>query len=292
MLTTSDKPGLSFVPRDVLKAMEKISRAGFDVWLVGGALRDFLLGIEPRDWDLATTASSAEIISLFPSVIPVGISHGTVQVHTRTRDIEVTSFDASQGAGIVNDLSRRDFTINSIALSYPDGLLLNPNSGRQDLAAGVIRGVGEPLARFLEDPLRIVRAARMSGIYGFRIEPDTLEAMSKCSKKLEDVSGERIRDEILKILTSENVSGAFGLLRQSGALAIVIPALGAAAHIESYDRAGVSLLDHALACVVNCPERTRVRLAALFHVAAMSSRATPAPEWDPGPEARAWRWKR
>lgn len=284
MLTASDKLGLSFVPRDVVKAMEKISRAGFDVWLVGGALRDFLLGIEPRDWDLATSATSAEIISLFPSVIPVGISHGTVQVHTRTRDIEVTSFDASQGAGIVKDLSRRDFTMNSIALSYPDGLLLDPNDGRRDLEAGVIRGVGEPLARFLEDPLRIVRAARMSGIYGFRIESQTLEAMSKCSKKLEEVSGERIRDEIIKILTSENVSGAFELLVQSGALAVVIPALGAAADIEFYDGAGVSLLGHALACVVNCPQRSRVRLAALFHVAAMSC-GTRAPQEDPRPQS-------
>ncbi len=278
MLTTSAKPGLSFVPQDVLKAMERISRAGFDVWLVGGALRDFLLGIEPRDWDLATNAASAEIISLFPTVIPVGIRHGTVQVHTRTRDIEVTSFGATGKAGILNDLARRDFTINSIALSYPDGALLDPNAGREDLRAGVIRAVGDAQARFFEDPLRIVRAARMCGTYGFRVEPATFEAMRKGAGKLEEVSGERIRDEILKILTSANLSEAFGLLRQSGALAKLLPALDAAANIEVRKASGLSILDHTLSCIINCPERTRIRLAALFHKAGMSCATRPAQE--------------
>jgi tRNA nucleotidyltransferase/poly(A) polymerase len=85
--------GISFVPDDVLRVMEKIHKAGADVWVVGGALRDFLLEIEPKDWDLATSASTGKIVSLFPGVIPVGIRHGTVQVRTRTRDIEVTSFE-------------------------------------------------------------------------------------------------------------------------------------------------------------------------------------------------------
>ena len=113
--------------------MEIIHKAGFDVWVVGGALRDFLLGVEPKDWDLASSASTGKISSLFSRVIPVGIRHGTVQVHTRTRDIEVTSFEPSGQAGILKDLGRRDFTINSLALSYPDGVLADPNGGREDL---------------------------------------------------------------------------------------------------------------------------------------------------------------
>ncbi|MDR3566822.1 MAG: CCA tRNA nucleotidyltransferase [Syntrophobacteraceae bacterium] len=267
MLITSAKPGLSFVPEDVLKAMEKIRRAGFSVWLVGGAVRDFLRGIQPRDWDLATSAKSVEIISLFPSVIPVGLRHGTVQVHTRIRDIEVTSIAVSKEAGIVEDLARRDFTINSMALSYPEGALLDPNAGRRDLAAGLIRGVGEPAARFLEDPLRIVRAARLCGMYGFQIDPATLEAMIELAPNLAEVSGERIRDEILKILTSPDLFRAFELLRQSGALQILLPSLHPVLPLNG---SGVSILDHTLACILSCPPRIRLRLAALFHKAALS----------------------
>ncbi|MGC9196069.1 MAG: CCA tRNA nucleotidyltransferase [Syntrophobacteraceae bacterium] len=263
MFSTSAKPGLSFIPRDVLAVMERIGRAGFDVWLVGGAPRDFLLGIEPRDWDLATSAPSAAIVSLFPSVIPVGIRHGTVQVHTRTRDIEVTSFAPGGEAGILIDLARRDFTINSIALSYPGGELLDPNAGREDLNAGLIKGVGDPCARFLEDPLRIIRGARISAIYGFRIDQATFEAMEKCGARLESVSGERIRDEFLKILTSREPAIAFVALRQTGTLQRIFPFL---------DRANV--FDETINSITHCPDRIRLRLAALFSKAADSNRAS------------------
>jgi tRNA nucleotidyltransferase/poly(A) polymerase len=274
MFSTSAKPGLSFVPRDVLAVMERISRAGFDVWLVGGALRDFLLGIEPRDWDLATSAPSADIVSMFPSVIPVGIRHGTVQVHTRTRDIEATSFAPGGEAGILKDLARRDFTINSIALSYPEGRLLDPNGGREDLSAGLIRGVGDPCARFLEDPLRIIRGARISAIYGFRIDHETLEAMRTCGDKLESVSGERIRDEFLKILASKEPSIAFAALRQTGALQRLLPFLGRAAEVAVQTVPVRSVFDQTVNSFTHCPDRTRLRLAALFSRAADSSRAS------------------
>jgi tRNA nucleotidyltransferase/poly(A) polymerase len=261
----SDKFGLSFVPGDVLRVMEKIHKAGADVWVVGGALRDFLLGIEPKDWDLATSADTGKIISLFPRVIPVGIRHGTVQVHTRTRDIEVTIFEPSGEAGILKDLGRRDFTINALALSYPDGILIDPYEGRKDLKAGLIRAVENPRARFSEDPLRIVRAARICGTYGFQVDSPTCDAMPEWSGKLENISGERIRDEILKILPAPNMSGAFDLLRKSGALGRLLPALEAAMHIETRPGSGVSIFEHTLACILNCPKRTRIRLAALFH---------------------------
>jgi tRNA nucleotidyltransferase (CCA-adding enzyme) len=245
--------------------MEKIHKAGADVWVVGGALRDFLLEIEPKDWDLATSASTGQIISLFPGVIPVGIRHGTVLVRTRTRDIEVTSFEPPGEAGILKDLGRRDFTINSLALSYPHGVLIDPHLGREDLKAGLIRAVGNPRDRFSEDPLRIVRAARICGIYGFRVDPAAFDAMLELSGKLQSVSGERIRDEILKILPAANTSGAFELLRKSGALARLLPGLDAAVNIETDTGAGVSIFEHTLACIINCPKIIRVRLAALFH---------------------------
>ncbi len=264
----SASPGLSFVPRDVLSVMETIHNAGFDVWVVGGALRDFLLGIEPKDWDIVTSASTAEVMSIFPRVIPVGIQHGTVQVHTRTRDIEVTSFEPSEEAGILKDLGRRDFTINSLALSYPDGVVIDPNGGREDLKAGLVRAVGNPRARFSEDPLRIVRAARICAIYGFEIDAATFDAMRQRAGELENVSGERIRDEMQKILLAGDTLAAFDLLKDSGALDKLLPGLAAGAKVQTHKGTGVSIYEHTLACILDCPKRIRVRLAALFHLIA------------------------
>ena len=252
-------PGLPFVPGDVAAVMGKIHKAGFDVWVVGGALRDLILGIEPKDWDLATSADTREIISIFPRVIPVGIRHGTVQVHTRTRDIEVTSFEPAGETGILKDLGRRDFTINSLALSYPEGVLIDPNKGREDLTEGLVRAVGNPGARFSEDPLRIVRAARICGIYGFKIDAATFSAMRQRAGELGNVSGERIRDEILKILLSGDPAGAFDLLKNCGALDKLLPRFAAGAC------RGVSIYEHTISCIVNCQKRIRPRLAALFH---------------------------
>ncbi len=257
--------GLSFVPDDVLRVMATIHKAGSDVWIVGGALRDFFLDLEPKDWDLATSATTGKIISLFPKVIPVGIRHGTVQVHTRTRDIEVTSFDTPGEAGILKDLGRRDFTINSLALSYPEGILIDPHGGRRDLKAGLIRAVGNPGERFSEDPLRIVRAARIRGIYGFETDLDTLDSMRQWSGMLDNVSGERIRDEIIKILPAVNLQGAFDLLRISGALGRMLPGLDAGVNLETHRGSGVSIFEHTIACIQYCPKRTRISLAALFH---------------------------
>ena len=282
----SSRSGLSFVPGDVLAVMETIHKAGFDVWVVGGALRDLLLEIEPKDWDLATNASTGGILSLFPRVIPVGIRHGTVQVHTRTRDIEVTSFESLPGrAGILKDLGRRDFTINSLALSYPDGVLIDPNGGREDLKAGLIRAVGTPGARFSEDPLRILRAARMRGIYGFEVDAGTFAAMRERSGELQNVSGERIRDEILKILLARDISGAFDLLKKSGALGKLLPGLDAGAHSITHPGSGVGTYEHTLLLIINCPNRIRIKLAALFH-------RTCAPAVEAGAEGRTEDYRR
>ncbi len=275
MVVESAQLGLSFIPDDVLRVMRKFRDVGFDIWLVGGALRDLLLDIAPKDWDLATNATPEEVMKLFPRVIPVGIRHGTVQVHTKTRDIEVTSFDPGGREGILGDLARRDFTINSLALSYPDGILLDPNGGRADLRDKLIRGVGNPRERFAEDPLRIVRAGRIAGLYGFAVDPPTFHAMREESENIEKVSGERIRDEICKILVSPHPIEAFDLLRKGWALGKILPELIVRAHIDTAPGSGISIYRHTLSCIVRCPERLRVRFAALFHesgVPAVASR--------------------
>ncbi|MHC1728125.1 MAG: CCA tRNA nucleotidyltransferase [Syntrophobacteraceae bacterium] len=259
--------GLSFIPADVLRVMETLHSARFDIWLVGGALRDFLLGIGPKDWDLATSAAPQQIMALFPRVIPVGIRHGTVQVRTRGRDIEVTSFEPPGETGILRDLGRRDFTMNALALSYPGGLLIDPNNGRKDLDAKLIRGVGDPGARFSEDPLRIVRAGRLSGTYGFAVDSATFEAMREYAERVTEVSGERIRDEICKMLLSPLPIEAFDLLRKGWALGKLLPELVVRGHVDTVQGSGASIYRNALNCVIHCPERLRVRLAALFHQA-------------------------
>ncbi len=264
MTIPSEPIGLSFVPRDVARVMEKIHGQGFDVWIVGGALRDHLLHLVPKDWDLATAARPERIMEIFPRVIPVGLRHGTVQVHTRTRDIEVTGYAPPSEAGILKDLGRRDFTINALALSYPEGLLIDPHGGRQDLENGLIRAVGDPAARFSEDPLRILRAGRLSAAYGFAVDLDTFHAMQDLSEALEKVSAERIRDEVCKILLSPYPIEAFDLLRKSGALGKILPELVLRNSIDAVPGSGMSIYRHSLLCVVHCPQRLRVRLAALF----------------------------
>ncbi len=259
-MPTSAVHGLSFVPPDVIRAMGKIHDAGFDVWIVGGAVRDHLLGQIPKDWDLATGCTPGDIIQIFPRVIPIGIRHGTVQIHTRKRDIEVTSFEPPGEAGIHKDLERRDFTINAMALSFPAGELIDPGGGLSDLKRRLIRAMGDPLARFSEDPLRIVRAARMMAVYGFTVHPGTMKAMHEGSGSLDGVSGERIRDEVCKILISPRASEAIELLRETGALKIVLP--------EIVDPAAEGPYRYSLLCILNSPESLRVRLAALFQNAA------------------------
>ena len=257
--------GLSFVPPDVTGAMKKIFDAGFDVWLVGGALRDVLLEVKPKDWDLATSASPEQIMKIFPRVIPVGIRHGTVQVHTRTRNIEVTSFEPQGMEGILKDLGRRDFTINALALSFPDGILIDPHDGRADIEKKTIRAVGDGPSRFAEDPLRIVRAGRLSSIYGFAVDSATFEAMRGEAENLEKISGERIRDELCKILVSAYPIEAFDLLRKCWALGKLLPELIVRDHVDTMPGSGVSVYKHSLLCVRNSPKALRIRLAALFH---------------------------
>jgi len=224
---------------------------------------------DPKDWDLATSASPEQIMKIFPRVIPVGIRHGTVQVHLRTRDIEITSYAPPGEAGILKDLGRRDFTINAMALSFPEGVLVDPHGGREDLEQGLIRGVGDPRERFVEDPLRIVRAARIAGVYGFEVHPRTFDAMREVAETVDSVSGERLRDEFYKILLSPHPIEALDILRKGWALGKLLPELIVRNHIDVMYGSGMSIYRHALLCMRNCPPKLGLRLAALFQNAAV-----------------------
>lgn len=256
---------LGTVPPDVLAVARRLHDGGFGVWFVGGALRDLLLGREPKDWDLATSASPSQVMGLFPRVIPVGLRHGTVCVHWNAAQVELTGIPPGEGGGILADLGRRDFTVNALALDYPDGILLDPHHGRRDLHSKILRAVGDAGARFREDPLRILRACRLVGQYGFQVHRVTLRSMKEEVEGLESVACERIRDEIFKLIQAEGVDDAFELMRVGGVLDKVLPELAPGGGSADRRRCRRDVYRHTVAVAKACPPRLSLRLAALFH---------------------------
>ena len=270
---------------DILKKMNEIfAQHGYKAYLVGGAVRDMLMGKEPHDWDVTTDATPEQVMSIFRKVIPTGIAHGTVTVHFMKNEIEVTTFrtesDYSDGrhpdkveytGNIEEDLSRRDFTINAIASYLGDGTITDPFHGRDDIKRKIIRTVGNPLERFSEDGLRPVRAVRFSAQLGFEIERETLKAISEPEilKKTSGISLERFRDELLKLMKAEKPSAGLKLMEESGILDIFIPELKKCRGCIQGDFRGYhqfDVLDHLFYACDGAPaSKQNVRLAALFH---------------------------
>ncbi|MDR1326139.1 MAG: CCA tRNA nucleotidyltransferase [Treponema sp.] len=252
------------------------------VFLVGGAVRDILRGVESHDFDLATDAVPEEVIAMFRVVIPTGIKHGTVTVRYRGLSIEVTTFRTeadyldgrhpsrvAYAATIEADLGRRDFTMNAVAAPLPGGKpLVDPFNGIGDIKRGVICSVGEARERFSEDGLRPLRALRFVAQLGFSVEEKTLAAIKPCLEITAKVSLERIRDELDKIIATPKPSGAFLLMEKTGLLELVLPELAACRGVEQKGLHRFDVLDHSLlACdfAARRDESLLVRLAALFH---------------------------
>jgi tRNA nucleotidyltransferase (CCA-adding enzyme) len=225
-------------PRAVRLIAERLEKAGFETWCVGGAVRDALLGHPHLDWDLATVATPDQVRKLFRRTVPVGLEFGTVgvlddagvmhEVTTFRHDVQTDGRHAvvEFGASLDDDLARRDFTINAIAVSPTTGEIRDPFNGRRDLVAQVVRAVGAPDERMREDRLRALRAIRFSARLGFAIEPETWNAIVRSAPHLPRLSRERVKQEIEK--TMEQVtcpSRAFALWRSSGALDALVPAL-------------------------------------------------------------------
>lgn len=227
------------IPTPVSAILETLQRRGFAAYLVGGCVRDGLLGKMPHDWDICTAATPEETLELFPNSVATGFRHGTVTVRSGGISVEVTTF-RSEGAysdhrhpdsvrfvsDLVADLARRDFTVNAMALSA-SGALEDPFDGQADLAASLLRAVGEPERRFQEDALRMLRAVRFSAQLGFRIEPETESAIRTCAPLTAALAAERVRDELEKTLLSPSPQSLgmmqeMGLLRQhiSGAISV------------------------------------------------------------------------
>src|SRR6266480_819110 len=224
------------IPPEVLKIAQTLEDSGFETWCVGGAIRDNLLGLENHDFDLTTAAPPEEVRKLFKRTVPVGVEHGTIAVLDRhNRSHEVTTFRRDLktdgrhavvefGVSLLDDLARRDFTINAIAYHPGRHEWRDPFKGVEDLERGVIRSVGDANWRFQEDYLRILRALRFSARFEFRIHPRTLEAAKANVQGLAQLSAERVRDEWFKgIATAKRVSKLLTLWIDVGAARIWLP---------------------------------------------------------------------
>jgi tRNA nucleotidyltransferase (CCA-adding enzyme) len=228
------------IPPEVLKIATTLEEAGFETWCVGGAIRDNLLGLANHDFDLTTAAPPATVQKLFKRTIAVGVEHGTVavldankqphEVTTFRKDIQTDGRHAvvEFGGSLMDDLARRDFTINAIAYHPIRHEWRDPFQGAQDLAKKLIRSVGDPNWRFQEDYLRILRALRFSARFEFRIHARTLEAAKANIQGLAQLSAERVRDEWFKgIQSARKVSKLVSLWIDTGAKRIWLPELGA-----------------------------------------------------------------
>jgi len=213
------------VPDFVLSITRRLIQHGHQAYIVGGALRDALLGNEPKDWDVATDAAPNTIHHLFHDLTRFDLQHGTVTLVHQRRHYEVTTFRGETGFGpnIEEDLAHRDFTFNAMAYDTTDGKTIDPFDGRSDITRKVVRAVLNPSERFQEDPLRMMRVIRFAVELGYSIDPKTLGAVHPLVHTIEGVAQERIRDELFRILLARKPSRGFTLMRKTGLLKRILP---------------------------------------------------------------------
>lgn len=266
-------------PTAVRWIAQRLEESGFQAWAVGGAVRDALLGDLPEDWDLATSARPRDVQRIFRRTVPVGIEHGTVgvlardgrlyEVTTFRRDVETFGRRARVAFAdtLEEDLERRDFTINALAWNPLTGELRDPHGGAGDLERRLLRTVGAASERFAEDRLRVLRALRFAGRFGMRVETETWRDLRASAGLLGDLSAERIREELYKVLQAAGQpSRALHLYERSGVLAALFPELQACVGYPDASGSREDLWAFSLATVDAVTRgRTVVRLAALLH---------------------------
>jgi len=259
------------LPPAIDRILRTLARAGHRSWIVGGAVRDLLLRrhLDTNDFDVATPATPREVTALFRKVIPTGAAHGTVTVVEAGHAVEVTTF-RGEGAyldgrrpesvtfhtDLEADLARRDFTMNALAWDPLAPEFRDPFGGRADLARRLVRAVGEPTERFGEDGLRAMRAVRFASQLGFGLHPRTRAAIPGALEVVKKVSVERISDELSRLVVAPRAERGLALMRATGLLAAVLPALAALPR---------RALDHAIAVLGRAPPEPALRFAALLH---------------------------
>lgn len=258
--------------------LRRLMENGFDAYVVGGCVRDSLLGLFPHDWDICTSARPEQMQAVFADcrVIETGLKHGTLTVLRDRIPYEVTTFRVDGGytdhrhpdsvsfvSNVVDDLARRDFTVNAMAWNPQTGLV-DAFHGQEDLRAGIIRAVGDPKTRFTEDALRILRALRFASVYAFRIDDATSQAAHDLRHTLTDVAAERIRVELAKLLCGQ---GAADILRAyPDVVFVLLPQLRAMHGFDQHNpHHRYDVWEHTLRALPHIPPTETLRLAILLH---------------------------
>jgi len=267
------------IPAAAVDICQALHARGHQAWVVGGCVRDHLLGRPVADWDVCTTALPKELLRTFPKAIPTGIAHGTVTVVREGAHYEVTTLRGEAGYSdgrrpdavffledITADLARRDFTVNAIAYSPLADALVDPFDGRGDLRRRVLRAVGDPAQRFGEDGLRILRGARFAATLEFDLDDATERAMEGAIEVFRKVSAERVRAEWMKTMKARSPSRAFEVMQRRGVLAVVSPELTACVGCPQEPGRDGDVWRHSLRALDAVPPGdAALRVAALLH---------------------------
>lgn len=278
------------IPKEVLSVINKLKKKGFEAYVVGGCVRDLLREREPEDWDVATGARPEDVRKVFPEsfynnrFLTVTVLTGSK--NPKLKEIEITTFRSeakytdkrhpdkvSFAKTLEEDLSRRDFTINALALNMKEAKpssseIIDYFDGQKDLGNKIIRAVGIPEERFREDALRMMRAVRLASVLDFTIELKTAEAIRQCSSQLQAISKERIRDELMKIIMSQRSSQGIELLRKLGLLRHIIPELEEGYGVGQNKHHIYECYDHSLRSLDYAAKNNfnkYVRMASLLH---------------------------
>lgn len=265
------------LPAHIAEIIGRLNALGYEAYAVGGCVRDSLIGLQPKDYDITTSAKPQQVISAFGErhIITSGLKHGTVGVVIGGEPVEITTYridgeyldcrrpeSVSFTAELKDDLARRDFTVNAMVCGL-DGEIIDPFGGREDVKNGVIRAVGEPDERFKEDALRILRALRFASRYGWRLDERTAEAVHDNKRLLDNISAERIRDELCGIITGE--CGEI-MEEYSDVICTAVPELapcvGFEQHTKYHDK---TVYGHTVAAMCAAPKELIYRLTMLLH---------------------------
>jgi tRNA nucleotidyltransferase (CCA-adding enzyme) len=273
------------IPNEVSLVSNGLRQAGYESYLVGGCVRDLIIGLEPKDWDITTNATPEQIQAVFPDSFYEN-DYGTVGVKTGSDDlrlaiVEVTPYRTESGysnkrhpdkvefgTSLLEDLARRDFTINAIALEDSKGHIIDPYDGQKDIKDKLVRAVGNASERFNEDALRMLRAVRLVAELGFGIDGSTAAAISENSKHLSHVSRERVKDELVRILNSNQPMSALVLAQQLGILEFIAADLIRGIGVEQNQAHSYDVFGHLMRSMQHAADKDwafDIRLAALFH---------------------------
>ncbi len=265
------------LPENVSRIIDTLMRAGYEAYAVGGCIRDSLLGREPKDWDITTSASPAEVKALFPKTVDTGIAHGTVTVLLNREGFEVTTYrvdgtyedfrhpkEVTFTPDLNEDLKRRDFTINAMAYNDTYGLI-DAFDGAADLDRKIVRCVGAPKERFSEDALRMMRAVRFGAQLGFTVEEQTRSAICALAPTLKKISAERIQSELVSLLMSDHPE-EMRTLYETGITKVILPEFDVMMQTaQNSPHHMYTVGEHTIQSLAQIESKKTLRLAMLFH---------------------------